>query len=91
MSRFRCLGTVCVVHRALGSLACVLLNLEAVPELMRARAFDLNFSRYAMETPDPAATEMWKGFLRAALRALGPGLSARMRRHLETRGQAQRL
>lgn len=55
---------------ALGSLGCALLSPAAVREAMRAlrdemmRPFNLNFFCHAMESPDAAAKEKWKSFLR---------------------------
>lgn len=54
----------------LGSLACALLSPDAVRESVRAfrdqnaRPINLNFFCHRMETPDAAAMEKWKEFLR---------------------------
>jgi len=55
---------------ALGSLACALLSADAIREAARAiqqdmpRPFNLNFFCHTMESPDSAAQERWKSFLR---------------------------
>lgn len=62
---------------ALGSLACALLDPDAVRESTRAlrhempRPFNLNFFCHTMEIPDFAAIERWKAFLRPHYERLG--------------------
>jgi nitronate monooxygenase len=62
---------------ALGSLACALLSPDQVREAARAirhemtRPFNLNFFCHTMETPDSAAVQKWKSFLRPHYERLG--------------------
>lgn len=55
---------------ALGSLACALLSTDGIRNAAQAlrqdapRPFNLNFFCHTMESPDPAAKERWKSFLR---------------------------
>src|SRR5690348_12247188 len=67
---------------ALGSLACALLNPNAVREAIRAlrdnlaRSFNLNFFCHAMEAPDSIAIERWKAFLRPHYERCGLDIEA---------------
>lgn len=62
---------------ALGSLACALLSPDGVREAVRAiryemaRPFNLNFFCHTMETPNNAAIEKWRNFLRPHYEGLG--------------------
>jgi nitronate monooxygenase len=67
---------------ALGSLACPLLSPDGVRDAVRAlrdgmsRPFNLNFFCHAMETPDAAARERWKAFLKPHYDRLGLEIEA---------------
>src|SRR5262249_52100923 len=67
---------------ALGSLACALLSPDGVRVAVRTlregitRPFNLNFFCHTMETPDPAATQEWKSFLRPHYERLGLDIEA---------------
>src|SRR5215475_10836342 len=67
---------------ALGSLACALLSPDGVRVAVRTlregitRPFNLNFFSHTMETPDPAAIQGWKSFLRPHYERLGLDIEA---------------
>src|SRR5215469_8829067 len=67
---------------ALGSLACALLSPDGVRVAVHAlregitRPFNLNFFCHPMESPDPAATQEWKSFLRPHYERLGLDIEA---------------
>ena len=67
---------------ALGSLACALLSAEEIHEAVRAirsvtaRPFNLNFFCHTMESPNLAAEERWRGFLRSHYERMGMDVEA---------------